>query len=134
MYSYMTSGSSARWCRIRSWSNTVLALSVAALITGCGQSASTTTTRAEAPEPGRLNASMFPPGTWPLTVRAGVVRCEDSSVIFKTGGTDYTVNGTALTRHQDMHPIRGIWRASRDIPGTRIDISPVLDAGLKLCR
>jgi hypothetical protein len=101
-------------------------------IAGCGQGGNTVATVA-VDEPGHLAASMFPSGTWPLTVRSGIVRCEGASVIFKTNGTDYAVNGTALSQYPDMAPVRRIWRASREIPGTKINISPVLDAGLKLC-
>jgi hypothetical protein len=81
----------------------------------------------------RLHKSDFPAGTWPLTVSSGTVRCEGSAVYFEApDGTEYAVNGTA--RGQDpTPPLEDIWRKDPDLPGTRIDISPVLDAGLATC-
>lgn len=83
--------------------------------------------------------SDFPKGEWPLTVSKGVVRCEGSdgsgSVIFRApDGTDYAVNGTAKAVKQDLPEIAAIWKKDPDVPGTRINIGPVIDRGLELCK
>jgi hypothetical protein len=91
------------------------------------------------PEPGtvHLSKSDVPKGEWPLTVPEGTVRCDGSggigAVTFQTPSGDvYGVNGTALS--QGLPRIDRIWRKNPDIPGTRINISPVLDKGLFLCK
>lgn len=48
-------------------------------------------------------------------------------------GTDYAVNGTALTVEPDLPKIDAIWKNDPDVPGTRINIGPVIDKGLSLC-
>jgi hypothetical protein len=78
----------------------------------------------------KLTASQFG-AKWPLTVKQGFVRCEDGSVIFNAGGTEYGVNGTA--KDEGFEEIEAIWKKDPDIPGARLDISPVLDAGLEQC-
>ncbi len=47
-------------------------------------------------------------------------------------GTTYAVNGTAKT-HTDYPGIEAIWADDPDVEGLKIDIGPVLDAGLLLC-
>lgn len=71
--------------------------------------------------------------TWPLTVDSGTVYCLDGAVTFYTYGHEYTINGTARTLHPTWPTIDEIWAPNPDVPGTSIDISPVLDAGLALC-
>lgn len=73
---------------------------------------------------------------WPLTVESGTVECLPlspslGSVIFTDdGGTTYAVNGTARD-HTDFPDIHPIWA---DAPfGAKVDISPIIDAGLSLC-
>lgn len=118
-------------------------LAAAALSVGCGDesdSSSKSDGDSEAggsPRTARLSESDVPKGEWPLTVSEGVVRCEGSggigAVIFRTpGGDDYGVNGTALSR--GAAKLEPIWKKDPDIPGARINISPVLDRGLKLCK
>lgn len=73
---------------------------------------------------------------WPLTVKSGTVHCSGDAVTFATDGANgriYAVNGTALGRYPNMPKIRAIWRKDPSIPGARIDISPIIDRGLKLC-
>ena len=74
---------------------------------------------------------------WPLTVDSGELRCQaGNAVIFKTpGGSEYAVNGAAADAgYADIRPI---WAANTD-PSTsdfipKIAITPLIDAGLKLC-
>lgn len=69
---------------------------------------------------------------WPLTVDAGIVRCNNGAVTFAAGGVSYDVNGTAMTRNRGRK-IDEIWAANPTVSGLKIDISPILDLGLKLC-
>jgi hypothetical protein len=73
---------------------------------------------------------------WPLTVDEGTLDCEpvDSSgaVTFEAEGKVYGVNGTALSL--DYPSIRPIWKKDPDVSGTRINIGPLINRGLKLCR
>jgi hypothetical protein len=73
---------------------------------------------------------------WPLTVREGVVRCQERDaravVTFVTPDARvYAVNGAAVS--QGLPRIDPIWRRDPDRPGDRADISPVLEQGLRLC-
>jgi hypothetical protein len=71
---------------------------------------------------------------WPLTVDSGTVRCEKGlHVLFEADGTTYAANGTAMTQRPELPRIQEIWADSPDMPGLKIDISPVLDTGLALC-
>ena len=78
----------------------------------------------------RVSAADFS-SEWPLTVDEGVLRCEGSSVVFRTPeGDDYAVNGTARAEYPDIEPI---WKSDPAVPGTRINIGDLLDRGLELC-
>ncbi|KGJ80407.1 hypothetical protein GY21_02855 [Cryobacterium roopkundense] len=78
---------------------------------------------------------------WPLTTPYVVVRCEEKTVDGRSlqlvtldtpDGTEYAVNGTARD-HTDLPDISPMWAADPDVDGLKIDISPVIDAGLGLC-
>jgi hypothetical protein len=70
---------------------------------------------------------------WPLTVEAGVVRCEGAgAVTFTTGGTTYAVNG--LARGMGTYPdVHAIWADDPDFEGLKKYIGPIIDRGLALC-
>lgn len=73
---------------------------------------------------------------WPLTVDSGVLACDGKdgvgSVTFTADGTTYGVNGTALG--QGLPAIDPIWADNPSVPGLKMNIGPVLDAGLALCK
>lgn len=73
---------------------------------------------------------------WPLTVDSGVVACDGTStygaVTFTANGVTYGVNGAAL--QQGLPKIDPIWSDDPSIPGTKINIGPIIDAGLALCK
>jgi hypothetical protein len=79
---------------------------------------------------------------WPLTVPYAVVHCKDITVggnqlnvvtLDAPDGTRYAVNGTA--QDQTTYPgIDPIWAPDPSVDGLKINISPVIDAGLDLCR
>lgn len=71
---------------------------------------------------------------YPFTVEWGKLRCiSPSAVIFEVNGRPYTVNGAA--QNQGHEKIDAIWRddPKGTVPGQKINISPVIQAGLKLC-
>lgn len=69
---------------------------------------------------------------WPLTVESGVLTCKEGAVFFTSpDGSIYAINGTAGNRGgRDLEPI---WKPNPEIPGTRISIGPLIQAGLSLC-
>ena len=69
---------------------------------------------------------------WPLTVSEGILECKrPSRVIFRSKGNAYAVNGMAGSA--GYANIRPIWRNNPDIPGTKINIGPLIRRGLTLC-
>lgn len=69
---------------------------------------------------------------WPLTVDAGVVRCQNGAVTFTSNGFNYDVNGTAMTKNRGKK-IDEIWADDPKNAGLKINIGPIIDLGLKLC-
>lgn len=72
---------------------------------------------------------------WPLTVEAGVLNCERSSVIFTVNQKTYLLNGTPDSRAKarGWSNVREIWRDNPAIPGTKVSIGPLISRGLLLC-
>lgn len=98
---------------------------------------------------------------WPLSINSGVVKClpiGNGSVVFEADDKIYAVNGTAkgFAKQMGFIPIEEIWlddpkffdvaqelAESENKPvsemlkllgkPSKIDIGPVLDAGVKLC-
>ena len=69
---------------------------------------------------------------WPLTVTSGVLKCEDSAVIFTSGGRTYAVNGMATTWDLGVD-IDPIWADNPELEGLKINIGPLIAKGLTLC-
>ncbi len=79
-------------------------------------------------------------GEWPLTVKSGVLQCEEEivsslvvqRVTFTTpDGVTYAVNGHALDAgYPDIKPI---WKKEPGGYGLRVNIGPLIDRGLRLC-
>jgi hypothetical protein len=84
--------------------------------------------------------------SWPFTVSQGELSCSGNSVTFKANGKTYAVNGTAKSR--GYAPINEIWKddekmikilkesfPGEDIgPPPKINIGPIIDKGLSLCK
>jgi hypothetical protein len=78
---------------------------------------------------------------WPFTVDRGILKgvrvgkTSDGSPLahltFTAQGKVYAVNGLARGTKKYAE-IEDIWAANPEIPGTRIDIGPIIDRGLKL--
>lgn len=77
------------------------------------------------------------PGSWPLTVESGTLRCVGSGgvgdVTFETGGRVYAVNGTAKSEPGTVD-IRPIWADDPQAAGLKKNMAALTDAGLALCR
>lgn len=80
---------------------------------------------------------------WPLVLGSGTLVCErplkapdQMAVLFIHTSGVYAINGTARTFQQTYgwKPLAQIWRSNSEIPGTKIPITPLLNAGLSLCR
>ena len=73
---------------------------------------------------------------WPFKVKPGVLRCDGSggvgAVTFSANGKSYALNGIA--KQQGAPPVDPIWRNNPSIPGTKVDIGPMIERGLKLCK
>jgi hypothetical protein len=72
---------------------------------------------------------------WPLTVPSGVVHCSGSAATLTARSATYAVNGIALGRLTSLPKMNRIRKKipKGSILGPRVDISPIIDRGLKLC-
>ncbi|WP_313101934.1 DUF2511 domain-containing protein [Stutzerimonas nitrititolerans] len=61
---------------------------------------------------------------WPFTFKQGYLDCVGSSAVFRAGMTEYGLNGFAVSR--GYSPIDSIWRNNPEIPGTKINISEMI--------
>jgi hypothetical protein len=70
--------------------------------------------------------------SWPFTVQSGILDCVDGqAAVFKTDGRVYQLNGSARSR--GYAPIDPIWRENPEIPGTKVNISRMIDLALQQC-
>lgn len=78
---------------------------------------------------------------WPLTVPYAIVKCKEKTAagrvlqlvtVESSDGTEYAVNGTAR-EHTELADVFLIWADDSNAPGLKVDISPVIEAGLLLC-
>jgi hypothetical protein len=80
---------------------------------------------------------------WPFTVPRGDLYCHGlgagiGDVMFRVpfpaahAGV-YGLNGLAR-QHLHLPGINAIWRKDPQIPGARVNIGPIIERGLKLCR
>ncbi len=74
-------------------------------------------------------------GDWPLTVDSGTLHCDGSGgtgkVTFEADGKVYAVNG--LAKQSGLPEIDEIWKDDPGIPGGKLNIGELLQAGLDLC-
>lgn len=80
---------------------------------------------------------------WPLSVPDGLLSCRPveggddlGAIVFGTDDTAYAINGIARGRADDegWREIDEIWLDNPAIPGSKVDIGPLIDLGLRLCR
>ena len=94
-------------------------------------------------------ANLGPGEVWPLRIDQGTLVCKGKAVFISDGATAYPLNGLAqaLTRRdpKDRRPLEDIWlvdekalagvrAAGLKVKMVRVDISPVLNRGVKWCR
>jgi hypothetical protein len=93
-----------------------------------------TTLAVEPTEPGLVTREELG-DKWPFTVDSGVIACDGDAVTFTAEGVTYAVNGTATAREMGID-INAIWAENPGMPGTglKIDISPIINRGLEMCR
>ena len=100
----------------------VFLLFLTAIVSGCSSSTNMKISRADLGD------------EWPFTVDSGVIACNhpSSAVVFFTNEKIYAVNGVAKgeKRYAD---VREILRDHPSVAGSKVDIGPILDRGLKLC-
>ncbi len=71
---------------------------------------------------------------WPFTVPSVTLRCVSlpggDGIIVECDGKKYAINGTAQSTYPAVDPI---WRDNPDLPGTKINIGPLIERGTELC-
>lgn len=69
---------------------------------------------------------------WPFSVEKGILKCEQPGIVtFKVNNIEYAVNGLADTKgYTDIRPI---WLDSPNLYQPKINIAPIINAGLELC-
>ena len=70
---------------------------------------------------------------WPLTVEEGTIICDGASILLRTNRGLFAVNGTARGRKK-WHDIREITKPDPANPALLMDVQPIVDRGLKVCR
>ena len=88
------------------------------------------------PTPGEtISADTWTDGPWPLTVPAGRLLCEPgrAAIVVTPDGRRFQLNGTASAERYRTRPLEEIWQVNPDIPGTRVNIGPMIARALRLC-
>lgn len=71
--------------------------------------------------------------SWPLIVDQARVECLDGRVaVVHVNGITYALNGTAKSRGYPA--VDPIWRADPSLPGSKINIGPLIEIALKQCK
>jgi hypothetical protein len=70
---------------------------------------------------------------WPLTVDSGEIECVGGVLlVFHSGSKTYALNGAAQTRGYPK--IDPIWRDNPKLPGTKVNIGPLLEIETRLLK
>lgn len=75
---------------------------------------------------------------WPFTTEEMHLQCLPGNAVVVTDpetGRMYGVNGAANGKASQLglEPLKQVWAESLSIPGTKADISHVIEAGITLC-
>jgi hypothetical protein len=98
-------------------------------------SSESTTTAVTTTPPGYISEATWTDGEWPFTVPEGALMCTDlrlKHVTFTANGVTYAANGTARLAGM-FADITAIMRDNPAIPGTKVNMRPVVQRGLALC-
>lgn len=121
---------------------TCLSLAFAALA-GCGSDAATDSqpsSQAAPASPGVVLISEEDFGErWPFTQPEMHLSCLPGKAVVVMDvntGAMYPINGVASSKAQQMgmEPLETVWREHPELEGLRVDIGPVIQQGLGLCR
>jgi hypothetical protein len=99
---------------------------------------------------GVISPTNLDPGeTWPLTIPRATFVCEGEAVFLSDGKTQYPLNGHAKTlagtHPENRRPLEDVWlpdekvidskkRGAAAVDMVRVNITPVLDRGVRWCR
>lgn len=75
---------------------------------------------------------------WPFVPEEMHLQCLPGNAVVVTDpetGRMYGVNGAASgkARQLGLDPLEQVWAESRSIPGTKVSVGPVIEAGVELC-
>lgn len=70
---------------------------------------------------------------WPLIVEEGTIICDGASILLRTNRGLFAVNGTARGQRK-WHDIREITKPDPHNAGLLMDVQPIVDRGLIVCR
>ncbi len=121
----------------------LFALALILLVIACGAPRTVTTRPTRAPK-----ATAMPKPTtqqlsyvshaemgddWPLIVEDGTIICSGASILLRTNHGLFAVNGTARGQHK-WKDIRDITKPDPNIAGLLMNVQPIIDRGLLVCR
>lgn len=105
----------------------------------CGLPASTTSSSAGTSNrpAGLVERDTWTDGPWPFTVDYATLMCSGGAsgerLTVTANREMYALNGTAKSQ-TDLPDFDAIWRDHPNAPGLKVDIGPMIDRGLVLCR
>ena len=112
-------------------------------LTGCSPADVITPAADESPNPGSsaVSAATWPDGPWPFTVERGELTCigpaDDPGVFIVTDKGDmFALNPAAIHMAQEVGAtadLDPIWREHPELPGVKVNVSPVIVYALTLC-
>lgn len=86
---------------------------------------------------GLVERSTWTNGPWPFTVDTATLMCSEGAggqrVTVTANREMYALNGAAKSQ-TDLPDFDVIWRDDPNTPGMKVDIGPMLDRGLALCK
>lgn len=140
---------------------TFILVTAACCLIACGSPSSNDKDSTPPPSPTTRNIGRADFGTdWPFTVESGTLECIQyeakgvnpallRGVVFQANGKKYAVNGTAQSRSTEYgyEPVTGIWAVDTGMTNSmvrvgvpydkavvKVNIGPIIDLGLTLCR
>ena len=82
-----------------------------------------------------VSADTWTDGPWPLTVPTAMLPCAPgpAAIVETPDGQRFQLNGVASQPRYNAQQLEEIWLTNPEIPGTRINIGPMLDRAVMLC-
>lgn len=112
-------------------------------LAGCSPTDVVTPTTDESPTPRSsvVSAATWTDGQWPFTIERGELTCigraDDPGVFIVTDEGDmFALNPTAIHMAHEvgaMSDLDPIWREHPELPGVKVNVSPVIVYALTLC-